>query len=398
MSVLHYILPEQAQEAVLSHPASMALETLQLDQALGRILATDIHSPVDHPLFDQTAVDGYSVRFDDIATGTALRVVDQLRAGSDGQLQLSAGECARIFTGAALPLGADTVVMQEHAERLGEWVSFMPAPQKRGAHVRKQGEQIHAGQLAVPAGTRLNAGSIGFIASLGISEVEVACLPRVTVFVTGDEFAKSQADLRKGLIFESNGVMLASALKELGIEAETVHVAEDLQALIQAATKAVQSSDLLIVTGGVSVGDHDHTRPALEAAGFTPIFHQVRQKPGKPLLFATNGNTAAFGLPGNPRAALLCYFLYVQPWLLNSMRANTLHLPKLMLPLVQPYHRKSDGKVHFVTGVFSDNGLRIEGGQASHMLASFNSARLIVELPAEGDVFEVGQLMKSYIF
>jgi molybdopterin molybdotransferase len=372
-------------------------EWRSIAQALGHVLAADVVAPIDHPLFDQTAVDGYALRFSDLQAGVPLRVVDMVRAGDTGEQALAVGECARIFTGAPLPPGADTAVMQELVERVGDQVQVRDAGLRLGGNVRYAGEQIRAGALALPQGTRLNAAAIGFLASLGIAKVEVFARPRVSIIVTGDEFADSVEDFRRGKIFESNGQMLVAAFAERGIEARFCTCQDDAEALKAMVDAKAAESDLLILTGGVSVGDYDFSRGALEANDFQVVFHQVAQKPGKPLLFCQRDKQLAFGLPGNPRAVMMCFCLYVLPLLDALEGAATLGLRRLRLPLAAAHKRKPDGKTHFVTGILDQGGILISNGQASHMLQSFAAADGIVVLPAEPAQFEAGEMMDVFL-
>jgi molybdopterin molybdotransferase len=390
------ITPAEALALTLAGVQPLGTEKLALEHALGRVLAADVLAPIDHPIFDQTAVDGYAFRFADWEMGRPLLVSDHIRAGDAGERVLGLGECSRIFTGAPLPPGADTTVMQELTELDGNLLQIRDAGLRLGGNVRRAGEQIRAGALALPRGQRLNAGGIGFLASLGITAVEVFQRPRVHIIVTGDEFAKTEAEFQRGKIYESNGQMLKAAFQSRGIVAEFTLCKDDPETMREMVKQKSADCDLLILTGGVSVGDFDFSRGALEANSFEVIFHQVAQKPGKPLLFCARQNQRAFGLPGNPRAVLMCYHIYVWP-LLDLLEGQTrTGLPSLELTLAAPYRRKPDGKIHFVTGKLTAQGLQIEGGQQSHMLQSFAEADLIVKLPAEPESFVAGDVVKCH--
>jgi molybdopterin molybdotransferase len=392
------LMPREALALTLQNPPRCRSEQLPLHAAVGRVLAKAVVSPVDHPLFDQSAVDGYALKYVVGADGEALKVAGMARAGIQWERFLQPGECYRIFTGAPIPSGADTVVMQELTERFGDLLVVKDRGLRTGANVRRTGEQIVTGALAIPAGDRLNAAAIGFLASLGIEEVEVSARPRIEIIVTGDEFASSEGVHGHGLIFESNGRMLLAALLERsGISANFTtcpDIAESLAAEVDARSRVC---DLLILTGGVSVGDYDFSLGALEANGYRVVYHQVAQKPGKPLLFCRSGNSPAFGLPGNPRAALMCFYLYVLP-LLDAMEgAARMGLRCLRFRLLHGFKRKPDGKVHFVTGSLRGGGLVILDGQASHLLQSFASADVIVELPADRQEYEIGMELNCYL-
>lgn len=390
------ITPSEALASTLAGVQPLGTEKMDLQNALGRVLAADVLAPIDHPIFDQTAVDGYAFRFADWEMGNPLLVSDHIRAGDAGERVLGPRECSRIFTGAPLPPGADTTVMQELTDREGNLLQIRDAGLRLGGNVRRAGEQIRADALALSQGQRLNAGGIGFLASLGIKYVEVFQRPRVHIIVTGDEFAKTEAEFQRGKIYESNGQMLKAAFQSRGIPAEFTLCKDDPAVMAEMVKLKSADCDLLILTGGVSVGDFDFSRGALEANAFEVIYHQVAQKPGKPLLYCARNQQRAFGLPGNPRAVLMCFHLYVWPLLDLLEGQNSTGLPSLELPLATPYRRKPDGKVHFVTGKLTTQGLQIEGGQQSHMLQSFAEANLIVELPAGPESFAARDVVKCY--
>ncbi len=392
--MLHY---QDALAAVLKAAQAGPSELVSIGAALGRVLAEDVVAPVGHPFFDQTAVDGYALRFSDLEAGAPLLVVDMIRAGDAGERALGAGECSRIFTGGPLPPGADTTVMQEHTQRVGDQVQVLDTGLRLGGNVRRAGEQIQAGALALGKGGLLNPAAIGFLASLGIGTVCVVAQPRVSIIVTGDEFALDTQDFCRGKIFESNGQMLAAAFASQGVTVQFVTCGDDLAALqAMVATQAAQC-DLLILTGGVSVGDYDFSRASLEGNAFDVIFHQVAQKPGKPLLFCQRRQQFAFGLPGNPRAVLMCFYLYVLPLLDLWYCKSQPGLRALALPLAHAYRRKSDGKTHFLTGRIIENQISLLEGQQSHMLQSFAEADVIVVIDAAIDAAEAGTLMPCFL-
>lgn len=373
----------------------MPREEVPLAFAAGKFLAEDYLAPYDHPFFNQSAMDGYAVRWEDLG-GEALRVVGEIRAGDGPGLEIQAGEAIRIFTGAPVPDSADTVVMQEMAERDGELVKIN-GEVNLGANIRRKGEQLETGDVALPAGMQLGAASVGLLATFGENAARTCRIPTVAILSTGDEFASSGADLAEGKIFESNGLMLRAALQQMGIESFHATVGDDPAEILKRVEEAAVMSNVLLTTGGVSVGAHDHTRSSLEACGFEVVFHKVNQKPGKPLLFATKRpNRAAFGLPGNPRSALMSFYQYVYPYLRKLMGATSWFLPSLELPLAKAHHKKS-GRTHFVTGNFADGGVELLGGQSSHMLGSFAEADLLVELPAEATALEVGTKVKAWV-
>jgi molybdopterin molybdotransferase len=385
--------PPEALASLLRHAQPFPTTRIPLTQAAQHTLAQDLPSPIDHPSFDQSAVDGYAFRYDDLTAQGSLAPT-QIRAGDPATQPVLPGTCVRIFTGAPLPPGADTVVMQEHTRVEGDQLSVLDARLSRHGNVRFRAEQIRKGETALQAGQVLDAAAIGYLATLGIDTVPVHRRPKVAILVTGNEFAARHADLQHGRIYESNGQMLQAALRDLAEGVTILHVAEDRAAMETAIAEASTHYDLLIATGGVSVGDHDHTQPAFAALGYATLVHGVAQKPGKPLYIGLRDGKVAFGLPGNPRAVLVCFYCYVLPYLHACMGQPAPGLRTLTLPLAEAWRRKPDGKTHFVTGRFRDGSIAVIDDRASHMLRSFAGADGIVVLPPEPAEFPAGTLVE----
>lgn len=386
----------EAREFLVKNRLDWGQETLELAASLHRITSTDLVAPFDHPFFDQSAVDGYALRFSSVPSqeNGVWKVVAEVSAGQHPDFRLGDGEAARIFTGGQLPAGADTVVMQEHISKEGDRIRIVDARLKPGANVRLRGEQLQAGALALPSGTRMNAAAMGFLASIGIREVAVARQPRITILVTGNEFLQAGESPGEGKISESNGLMLQALLAQAGLNAgcETV---KDEESLLQARiAHHLPQTELLLITGGASVGDYDFTARALAACGFTTCFHGVAQKPGKPLLFARRPGAAAFGLPGNPRAVFICFYLYVREYL--SLCAGAAHQAPVWMPLLSPFTIR-DGKTQFLSVSFAPGGVQFSSGQASHMLQSLVAADGIAELSPEKTEYAPGDLVPVYL-
>lgn len=379
----------EAKRRVMANVQAMPVEAVPLIDALGRFAAGNVIAPFDHPLFDCSAMDGYAFAF-----GAAeWNVVGEVAAGDVFPRALAKGECVRIFTGAMVPEGADTVVMQEHTQRTGDTMSHSDVRLKRGGNVRFKGEQLRTGDVALPKGTQLDAAAIGLLASVGVQEVQVAKKPRVAVLVSGDEFAEGETP-KPGKIFGSNGVMLQAALCEAGVEASTVQVSDDREALIAAWKNAAQEHDLILSTGGVSVGDHDLIHPTLDALGAEVIFHRVMQKPGRPMLFARLQGTSVFGLPGNPRAVMVLFLEYVAPYIRAMQGAHGPGPRSGHLPIAHAVHVKGD-RAEFRAAQVANGKVKLLADEGSHMLRSLTGANAIAFLPAEvrelkaGDPVEV---------
>jgi molybdopterin molybdotransferase len=292
------------------------IETVSTQEANGRVLAQAQTSPLQVPAQDNTQMDGYAVRAIDCASGSAtLPVSQRIAAGQVGQ-PLQPGSAARIFTGALIPQGADAVVMQEQCELLDDRVTVRHAP-KTGDWIRRAGEDISAGSVILPAGTRLRSQELGLAASIGLAELPVRRRLRVAVFFTGDELTMPGQPLAPGAIYNSNRFTLRAVLENLGCTVEDYGIVPDaLDATRAVLRTAAQEHDLIITSGGVSVGEEDHIKPAVEAEGRLTMW-QIAVKPGKPLAFGEVGNAFFLGLPGNPVSSFITFLLFVRPFILR---------------------------------------------------------------------------------
>jgi len=303
-----------------------ARETLATFDALGRVLAADVRSTLDVPPADNTAMDGYALRAADVPeAGTVLPVSQRIPAGVVGAV-LVPGTAARIFTGAQIPIGADTVVMQEQATALDGAVRIDTVPQ-RGQWVRRRGEDVQSGAVVLSAGLRLTAPALGMAASVGASSLEVTKRPRVALFSTGDELAMPGEVLKPGAIYNSNRYTLRGLVQALGCPCEDLGIVPDsLEATRAALRRAATGNDVIVTCGGVSVGEEDHLKPAVKAEGRLDLW-SIALKPGKPLAFGEvrreDGSNAWFlGLPGNPVSATVTFLLTVRPFLLRLQGAT----------------------------------------------------------------------------
>ena len=382
------ITVEEARATLLDAVQLTATRTMDLLRAHGHRLAAPVVAPHDHPLFDMSAVDGYAFAFE--AGRTSWTVVAEVAAGEVLPHVLGAGECARIFTGAMVPAGADTVVMQEFVERDGVRIIHSDGRLVRGGNVRRRGEQLRAGDRLLELGTRLGTAEIGLLASAGMTQVLVHQKPAVSLVRTGGEFT-STTEPEPGRIFSSNELMLGAALLDEAIQTEhRVHTPrDDRSELLRDLRAALDGSDLVITTGGVSVGDHDLVRACLEELGAEVLFHGVRQKPGKPMLAARCGNTLVLALPGNPRAVLVGWHLFVRP-VIRAMQGAVDPWPRHeALPLAQGVRWKG-GRTEFRAGRLEKGRVHLLADEGSHMLLGLTRADALVELPAEGGTLQAG--------
>jgi molybdopterin molybdotransferase len=383
------ISPDEAKKLILQNTEVLASEILDLSAAHGRYLSQSVLSLYDHPFFDQSAMDGYAFRWQDLEKFETLLVIDEIPAGKTELPVLKPGEAFRIYTGAAVPDSTDTVVIQENTQRRDNLLSVLKQPNK-GANIRKQGELIQKRDVALKSGHKLNAASIGFLASIGISKVSVSKIPRISIVATGNEFLSAGEELVPGKIFESNGIMLRAALKEEGITSSKITCEDNAQSLSNLLIAEAKSNDILLITGGVSVGDYDFTPEALVLAGFEIIFHKINQKPGKPLLFAKrNDGVLAFGLPGNPQSVLSCYYQYVIPAIRIKQGAENTALQNCKLPLAQDV-KNASGKTLYAPAKISGDGVEPLTGKGSHALQSYAMANAVIELPPEPQELKAG--------
>lgn len=306
---------EQARSAVLEHAHVLESEQVSLDDALGRALAADATAPNDVPPFAASAMDGYAIRAADTIEGFArLTLIGEAKAGSATDVAVEPGTAVRISTGAPIPQGADTVVPQELTTIENSTVT-VARPIRHAHHVRLAGEDIRAGELIVHAGSLLGPAELGVLASLNIPRPSVVRRPRVAIVGTGDELTDAGKPLKPGAIRDSNGPALGGAVHRAGGElVARLRTVDDLEATVAVLAAALRDVDMLITTGGVSVGPHDHVRPALERLGFREVFAGVDLKPGRPTTFAVDvDGTLVFALPGNPVSALMAFRLFVVP-------------------------------------------------------------------------------------
>lgn len=359
------------------------VETLPTLDALNRVLATDVVSPLDVPPMNTSAMDGYAVRVADLAHGTVrLRVSQRIPAGHAPQ-PLEPGTVARIFTGATVPPGADAIVMQEQAEPTGDEVALLHTP-KAGEWITAQGADIRRGSVILPAGTRLTPQSLGLAASVGCAELAVVRRLKVAVFFTGDELTMPGEPLRPGAIYNSNRFTLRGLLENLGCEVSDFGIVPDrLDATRATLRDAARGHDLILTCGGVSVGEEDHVKPAVEAEGRVSMW-QIAMKPGKPLAFGAvrrgertgahdeAGHDEAFfiGLPGNPVSSFVTFLLFVRPFVLRLAGVKQVAPRALSLraDFTQP---KADRRNEFLRArVNPAGGLDLFANQSSAVLTS----------------------------
>ena len=388
---------QEAIAKVIEHTRVMKPAISPLSEACGMTLADSIFSQHDHPQFQQAAMDGYAFRYLDLENGKPLRIMGESAAGSHEKIILGRQQAIRIFTGAPVPAGADTVVMQEKVNVEEGKLLIMDDTLRTGSNVRPAGSEISKGDCALEASTLLTPAAIGFLAGLGFTGLPVISRPRISIIVTGNELQRPGKPLEFGQVYESNSAMITAALGYLPVILNLPSwVEDDRPALEEAIRNALKSSDLILITGGVSVGDHDHTTSSLSTCGIEKIFHKVRQKPGKPLFFGRKDDCIVFGLPGNPSSVLTCFYLYVLPAIRKMLGIQKPIPEAITLPLATAYGKKP-GLTHFLKGQYSGDEVRLLGAQESYRLSSFALANCLVELDEECTEVEKGQPVKLHL-
>ena len=380
-----------------------ATERLNLRAALGRVLAEDVVSPLNVPAHDNSAMDGYAVRFADLKGegGVALKVAGTSFAGVPFQGALKAGECVRIMTGGVVPVGADTIVMQEHVKAEQDRVTI-GAGHKKGQHLRRAGEDLGTGQVALKRGIVLRPADIGLISSLGIGEVSVYRKLRVAFFSTGDELVSVGSQPEEGQIFDSNRYTLHGMLTRLGCEVLDMGVVRDDPMLLEKAFKdAASAADVVITSGGVSVGEADFVKVLLDKLGEV-VFWKIAMKPGRPLAYGKIGTAHFFGLPGNPVSVMVTFYQFVRDALLKLSGLDPVPLiPTFKVPCVSSL-KKAPGRTEFQRGVLERDShgtwsVRVTGEQGSGILRSMSEANCFIILPTDQGNVAPGTLVEVQV-
>jgi molybdopterin molybdotransferase len=363
-------------------------ERVALRSALGRVLTAPVTSPIDVPAHTNSAMDGYAVRAADLLREGMgeLTVVGTALAGAPYGATLEQGAAVRIMTGGVVPEGADTVVMQEHVERIGDRIRIGPG-HKTGQNIRLAGEDLRQGALVFEAGRVLQPADLGVLASLGIAEIGVRRRLRVAFFSTGDELRSLGDALSEGEIYDSNRYTLYGMLRRLGIDLIDMGVVPDRRdALQQALSEGSRSADAIITSGGVSVGEADFVKETLSALGEVN-FWKIAMKPGRPLAFGRIGDAVFFGLPGNPVSVMVTFYEFVQPALRRMMGQTETEAVMVRVPCTTPL-RKRPGRMEFQRGVLerrSDGTMVVSGtgDQGSGILSSMSRANCFIVLPED---------------
>ena len=390
-----FLSVEQGREKILSLISPLAeTESVAIQECYQRVLAREVFSPNNVPAYRNSAMDGYALRSDDLERDS-YRVVAEVLAGSHYPKTVERGEAVKIMTGAPMPLGADTVVMREQATQHGELVSFAGAKIKAGQNVRQAGEDLAQGQAVFSIGQRVLSPEMGMLASLGFAHADAFRSLKVAIFSTGDEVQAPGGDIEPNSIFDSNRFTLTGLLKQLGCQVIDLGIIEDDEAkMMQVLEQAAKQADVVITSGGVSVGDADFIKSALEKLGQID-FWRINMRPGRPLAFGQIAGKPFFGLPGNPVAVMVSFINFVEP-ALRKMQGEQGWQPLKVNAIALEDLRSRQGRTEFSRGVYAFNTqgqltVRTTGKQGSGILRSMSEANCLIEIAPAIDTVKVGE-------
>ncbi|HMO61800.1 MAG TPA: molybdopterin molybdotransferase MoeA [Ferruginibacter sp.] len=383
----------EAKNIIAAHVQPLPTVTIDLQDAAGMRLAADLFSPINLPPFNQSAVDGYAFAYSSWQPGKPLTLKGEIPAGAMPATAIALSMAVRIFTGAMLPIGADTVVMQEKTTVQNGALYIEDEALTAGANVRLQGADIQKGVLALAADTVLQPAAIGFVAGLGIDKVAVQQKPVVHIIVTGNELQQPGTPLTGAKVYESNSYMLRAALQQIGVAVQVICCEDDFNTLSACIVTALQQADIVLLTGGVSVGDYDFVPAAAAAWGGKPFFYKKRQKPGKTPYFCKKDTKLVFGLPGNPSSVLTCFYEYVW-YALHLLNYSIRPIQIKQVPLLTPV-QKNTTLTHFLKANYDGKTVQPLGAQESYRLSSFATANCLIVIPenvqymSPGDIAEI---------
>lgn len=347
---------------------------INLIDALGYVLFRDVLSPINMPPFRQSAMDGYALQLHDAKTYS---LIGEIKAGDAHQLHLKPGDAVRIFTGAPVPESANAVVMQEKTSSKNQTL-IIESNVVKNENIRPLGEQVLEGHIALEKGVKLTAAAIAYLTTLGITQVKVFKKPSIALVVTGNELVQAGNNLQYGQIYESNAIMLISALKQAGYTNISTHnVSDHYKKTLQVLKGVIHENDVILVSGGISVGEYDFVGNALKELGVVEHFYKVNQKPGKPLFFGKKDEKITFALPGNPAASLSCFYIYVIAAIEKLSGNSNFKLNRVKAVSKSDFIKKGD-RAQFLKAIYNDGKVEILEGQNSSMLHTFALANALV--------------------
>lgn len=386
------ISESEAREKILQSVRTLPSRQMSILAALDQFAAEDYFARLPLPMFDNSAMDGYAVIASDCKRGARLRIIGEQPAGIDRKLRVSNGETIRIFTGAPIPAAADAVVMQEDVTREGDEI-VINTNVEVGEFIRKRGCDLSEGQKILSKGERANATKLALLASQGLAEISIGGQVRAAIISTGDELARAGDKLQDGEIYDSNATLLHSLVRRFGADVAVAEHRGDKSEELREAFRAATKNEIVIVTGGVSVGEHDLVQAALRTLGAKIDIWRVAIKPGKPFLFGALGDSFVFGLPGNPVSAFVTFLQFVRPAILKMMGAADVDLMKLPARLDVDLTNEGD-RAHYFRGKLERGNFSPVGRQESHALFGLSQSNALLRLGAgerrkSGEIVEV---------
>ncbi|NNJ56514.1 MAG: molybdopterin molybdotransferase MoeA [Bacteroidia bacterium] len=388
---------EEAKDLIVKYGTKLPIKEKSLNEAQNAVLAEDVLAPINLPPFRQSAMDGYAVNLS--PKSDHYTIIGEVAAGESNSQELKIGEGVRIFTGAAVPDSANAVIMQEWVTKKANHIVLNSNAKelKNNMNIRPLGEQVQKGTLALSKGIQLNSSALGFIQSFGMEQIKVYKSPSISLIITGNEIVLPGNSLPFGSIYESNSLTLKTALNNAGYNDITINYAQDnLDEMKQKIERAMNTSDVVLVSGGISVGDYDFTKTAFEILEVKEHFHKIAQKPGKPLFFGSKESTSFFGLPGNPASALVCLYEYVIPHMLYRTGAQNPMPTTIQLPLKHDYLKRGE-RSQFLKAKINANNVEILDGQASSMLHTFALANCLVYIPSNLTSISKGEFVEVHL-
>ncbi len=369
--------------------------TRKIYNCSGYFTYENIHSPLDLPPFDQSNVDGYVSVF---SKSNSRKITGEIKAGDNPRIKIKSGECARIFTGAVVPKGSDFVVMQEDVIRNQNRMMLNDVNALKDNLIRRRGSQIKKGELAVPKGTYINPAVSGFIAALGIEHIKVFRKPEISLLITGNELQTPGEKLKFGKVYDSNSFIISSALEKMHLNVRvTIFNKDEKDILKKNASELAELSDVILISGGVSVGKYDFVNEVMDELGVKRLFYKVSQRPGKPLYFGKKDNTYIFGLPGNPASVFTCFYEYVYPLLRKLQGFSDHFLQVRYLTAVNEVNKKFK-MANFLKAKTSGSTVESLEGQASYILRTFAEADCFIYLPADKFVLRKDEEAEVHMF
>jgi len=376
---VNFIPVEEAKKLIRQHTNTLSPVWLPLQKASGLVSSADIFAAIDIPSYPQSSMDGYAISFAGWQKNKTLTIEGESAAGTHEPISLVPEKAVRIFTGAPVPAGADTVVMQEKTKTENGLLIIEDKNLETGLNVRPKGSEIKAGELALSKHSVLTPPAIGFLAGIGTTEVNVYPSPRISIIITGNELQEPGEPLEYGQVYESNSFMLKAALQQLHFnEVDVLYAEDNLHSVTSILNNCLDKSDVVLLCGGISVGDYDFVLQAATDCGVRKIFHKIKQRPGKPLYFGKKENKVVFGLPGNPSSVLTCFYEYVMEAL--AIMTHKKSSVKIRQASLANDYTKITGLTFFLKGLIENDIVIALDAQESYRLSSYAKANCLIQV------------------